>query len=118
MTDTVQATAIYGEVAVTKMPNPPERVTTFNSVKAGALPLLLLSHAPKRRRACLTVCGLSTDSAWLSDSPADAASMNSGNLMLVQGGQVLWMSGSSEVWVILNTGSITVGVAAEYEENK
>jgi len=60
---------------------------------------------------------LATDTAYLASSAAEAAQLNPGSSQIIQGGQVLFLTGSSETWLVAKTGtSIIVGVAAEFEE--
>ena len=82
------------------------------TVIAGALPVLVLPHAPKRYKAVLTVAGVAGDSAFLCASSSDAAN---GAGCVVLPGMVLHVSNTDEVWVGQGNGtSIIIGVYAEY----
>lgn len=94
---------------------PADRTANAFTVAATATPALLLSHAPARVRATLTVCGNAGDTALICGKGDGSNVTPSG--ALIQPGQVLIITATNELYLVAKTGvSVQVGVLAEYKE--
>jgi hypothetical protein len=83
-------------------------------VVANGVPSLLLSHAPNRTRASLTISGTAGDTVILSGSMGEAQAGSGAVVGPLTAPLVL--CGDDEVWLGQGTGvSIVVGIIAEYE---
>lgn len=101
----------------TPKPVRPERPTNLATVPVviGA-PAMLVGHAPGRRQLTLSVCGLAADTAVIYRKGDGGQDIPAG--MLVQGGMVLHLHSTNELWVVGKSGnSLNIGVSAEFEQH-
>jgi hypothetical protein len=101
-------------LAVTSQPEAkPGRRDNLRTFNITTDPVMVLPNAPKRRNAILTVLGTAaTDVLFLCGSYADAQDLNGA---IARDGQVIPLTGSSEIWCA-SADTMRLGVFAEYDE--
>jgi len=91
----------------------PGRRTNPRTFAVTSDPVNILPNAPKRRNTVLTIVGTAaTDTVFICTSYADAQESNGA---IARDGQVLILTGSSELWAV-SADTVQVGVFAEYDE--